>query len=59
MPLDINDFREDRGGNVEKLRELQRRRFQPVELVDEIVRLDKVRAALRGGRRLRTRTRRT
>lgn len=37
MPLDINLFREDRGGDPEKIRESQRRRFKPPEAVDEII----------------------
>ncbi|KAF8401663.1 hypothetical protein HHK36_012609 [Tetracentron sinense] len=39
--LDINLFREDKGNNPELIRESQRRRFANVELVDEIIRLDK------------------
>ncbi|KAI3860029.1 hypothetical protein MKW92_028811 [Papaver armeniacum] len=39
--LDINLFREDKGGNPEIIRESQRRRFASVELVDEVIRLDK------------------
>ncbi|GMH07754.1 hypothetical protein Nepgr_009594 [Nepenthes gracilis] len=38
--LDINLFREDKGGNPEIIRESQRRRFANVEIVDEIIRLD-------------------
>jgi len=40
MPLDINDFREWKGGDISKLKESQRRRFASVEVVDEIVALD-------------------
>jgi seryl-tRNA synthetase len=40
MPLDINMFRADRGGDPDKIRESQRRRFKPVELVDEIIAKD-------------------
>jgi seryl-tRNA synthetase len=40
MPLDIVMFRADQGGNPDKIRESQRRRFAPVELVDEIIDLD-------------------
>jgi len=36
MPIDINLLREDRGGNPEMVRESQRRRFAPVELVDQV-----------------------
>lgn len=39
--LDINLFREDKGNNPEIIRESQRRRFANVDLVDEIVNLDK------------------
>lgn len=40
MPLDILMFRADQGGNPDKIRESQRRRFASVELVDEIIALD-------------------
>lgn len=39
--LDINLFREEKGFDPEKVRESQRRRFASVELVDEIIHLDK------------------
>ncbi|XP_057501445.1 serine--tRNA ligase [Actinidia eriantha] len=39
--LDINLFREDKGHNPEIVRESQRRRFASVDLVDEVIRLDK------------------
>ncbi|XP_047336326.1 serine--tRNA ligase [Impatiens glandulifera] len=39
--LDINLFREDKGHNPEIIRESQRRRFADVEVVDEVIRLDK------------------
>ncbi|XP_071693923.1 serine--tRNA ligase [Rutidosis leptorrhynchoides] len=39
--LDINLFREEKGFDPEKIRESQRRRFASVELVDEIIHLDK------------------
>ncbi|RZC81394.1 hypothetical protein C5167_043970 [Papaver somniferum] len=39
--LDINLFRVDKGGNPEIIRESQRRRFASVELVDEVICLDK------------------
>ncbi|XP_044482650.1 serine--tRNA ligase-like [Mangifera indica] len=39
--LDINLFREEKGFNPEIIRESQRRRFASVELVDEIIKLDK------------------
>lgn len=38
--LDINLFREDRGGNPELVRESQRRRFKDVKLVDKVLELD-------------------
>jgi seryl-tRNA synthetase len=37
--LDIIDFIAERGGNPEKIRESQRKRFAPVEIVDEIIAL--------------------
>jgi seryl-tRNA synthetase len=40
MPLDIVMFREYQGGNPELVRESQRRRFESVEIVDEIIALD-------------------
>jgi hypothetical protein len=39
--LDINLFRADKGGNPDIIRESQRSRFAPVELVDEVIALDK------------------
>jgi len=42
MVLDINLFREDKGGNPEAIRESQRRRFAPVQLVDDVIGLDKL-----------------
>lgn len=39
--LDINLFREDKGHNPEIIRESQRRRYANVELVDEVIHLDK------------------
>lgn len=38
--LDLNLFREDRGGNPEIVRESQRRRFKDVALVDQVLELD-------------------
>ena len=35
--LDITDFIAERGGDLERIRESQRRRGEPVELVDEII----------------------
>jgi len=37
--LDVNDFVVERGGDPEKIRESQRRRFAKVELVDEVIAL--------------------
>ncbi|CAH9058476.1 unnamed protein product [Cuscuta epithymum] len=39
--LDINLFREDKGFNPEVIRESQRRRFDNVDVVDEVIELDK------------------
>ncbi|KAG6430305.1 hypothetical protein SASPL_108369 [Salvia splendens] len=39
--LDINLFREEKGGNPEIIRESQRRRFADVNIVDEVIELDK------------------
>jgi seryl-tRNA synthetase len=40
--MDLNMFREDKGGNPEMIRESQRRRFAPVEDVDKVVDADQV-----------------
>lgn len=37
--LDVVDFIIERGGNPEKIRESQRRRYANVEIVDEIIAL--------------------
>jgi len=37
--LDINDFIKERGGDPEKIRESQRRRGAPVEVVDQVIEL--------------------
>ena len=37
--LDITDFIAERGGDPERIRESQRRRGEPVEIVDEITRM--------------------
>ncbi|KAM3417170.1 hypothetical protein BST61_g5432 [Cercospora zeina] len=37
--LDINDFIKDRGGNPEKIKESQRRRHAPEDVVDEVIAL--------------------
>jgi len=47
--LDILMFREDKGGNPELVRESQRRRFASVEVVDEVIELDKQWLAKRYG----------
>ncbi|PKU62707.1 Serine--tRNA ligase [Dendrobium catenatum] len=39
--LDINLFREDKGNDPERIRESQRRRGASVEIIDEVIRLDK------------------
>lgn len=39
--LDIILFREEKGGDPNLLRESQRRRYESVELVDEVIALDK------------------
>lgn len=39
--MDINAFREEKGGNPEMIRESQRRRFAPVEDVDNVIAADK------------------
>jgi len=40
MPLDIQAFREDQGGDLKKLKESQRSRFHEEKLIDEICDLD-------------------
>jgi seryl-tRNA synthetase len=40
--LDINLFRVEKGGNPEIIKESQRRRFASVELIDNVIELDKV-----------------
>ncbi|CAM9576559.1 unnamed protein product [Chrysoparadoxa australica] len=49
MPIDINLLREDKGGDPEKVRESQRRRFASVELVDELLEQDNLWRYCRGG----------
>lgn len=39
--LDINLFREEKGHDPERIRESQRRRFARVEIVDEVIDLDR------------------
>lgn len=40
MVLDIDEFRPEKGGNPEKIRENQRRRFADVSMVDKIIESD-------------------
>ena len=40
MVLDIELFRADKGGDPEKIRESQRKRFKDVTLVDRVVEAD-------------------
>lgn len=40
MVLDLILFRSDQGGDPEKIRELQRKRFKDVSLVDKVVEAD-------------------
>ena len=35
--LDVVDFIVEKGGEPEKIRESQRRRYAPVEIVDEVI----------------------
>lgn len=37
--LDVLDFVEDKGGDLKKIRESQRRRYAPEEAVDEVIAL--------------------
>ena len=37
MVLDIQDFIVERGGNPQKIKESQRRRFAPESIVDDII----------------------
>ena len=40
MVLDIELFREDKGGDPEKVRDSQKKRFKDVTLVDKVVEAD-------------------
>ena len=40
MVLDVDLFRADKGGDPEKIRENQRKRFKDVKLVDTIIEKD-------------------
>eukprot|EP00468_Gymnochlora_sp_CCMP2014_P008020 CAMPEP_0167754674 /NCGR_PEP_ID=MMETSP0110_2-20121227/8401_1 /TAXON_ID=629695 /ORGANISM="Gymnochlora sp., Strain CCMP2014" /LENGTH=530 /DNA_ID=CAMNT_0007640579 /DNA_START=80 /DNA_END=1675 /DNA_ORIENTATION=- len=48
MPLDIDDFRKYKGGNPEKIRESEKKRYHDVKIVDEIIALDEKWRKLRG-----------
>ena len=39
MGLDVTDFITEKGGNPELIKESQRKRFAPVEVVDEVIAL--------------------
>merc|ERR1719230_1145652 len=41
MTIDINELRADKGGDPEKVRDSERRRFRKPGLVDEVIDLDK------------------
>lgn len=40
MVLNIDLFREEKGGNPELIRESQRRRFKDPTIVDQVIRVD-------------------
>ncbi len=42
MVLDIDEFRPEKGGNPDKIKENQKRRFASVEMVDKIVQADEL-----------------
>jgi len=42
MPIDINLLRTDRGGDPEKVRASQRKRFADETLVDQIIEMDAI-----------------
>ena len=42
MPLDVQLFREDQGGDPEKVRESQRRRFKDPKVVDLVIEQDNI-----------------
>jgi len=37
--LDLNDFITERGGDINKIKESQRRRFAPEDVVEEVIAL--------------------
>jgi len=39
MTLDVLQFIDNKGGNAEEIRESQRKRGHPVELVDEVIQM--------------------
>lgn len=41
MVLDIELFREEKGGDLEVIRKSQRNRYKNVEIVDQVIDLDK------------------
>jgi seryl-tRNA synthetase len=41
MPLDINDFRPEKGGNPDLVRDTLRKRFKDVAIVDAVIASDK------------------
>lgn len=45
MPIDIRELRVDQGGDPERWREFQRKRFKDADLVDRVLELDSVRLA--------------
>lgn len=40
MPIEVNLLREYKGGDPERFRDFQRKRFRPVEWVDDVLALD-------------------
>ena len=46
MPIDINWLRTDKGGDPEKWREYQARRFKDPALLDQVMEIDQVRCLL-------------
>ena len=48
MPIDIDDFRVYKGGDPDAIRESERRRFNDVGRVDEIIKLDEQWRKMRG-----------
>jgi seryl-tRNA synthetase len=46
MPIDINNIREERGGDPDLWREFQQKRFSSTDGVDEVIELDKVSSSI-------------